>query len=90
MLCKFLQDKRVKVSLFLQDGIQNLDGTIVVKRDGPVPSGSEVPGAVRYFGADGARTGADSFSLLAASGATPAVVGNPGDAKRHCTLGSNM
>jgi len=27
-LCKFFQDKHIKVSLFIQDGIQGLDGTI--------------------------------------------------------------
>lgn len=47
VLHKFFQDKRIKVSLFLQDGIQNLDGTIVIDRTGPVPPGSEVPGSVR-------------------------------------------
>lgn len=49
-LCRFLQDRRVKVSLFLQDGLQNLDGTMVLVRDGPVPPGSELPGAIRCVG----------------------------------------
>jgi len=29
-LCRFYQDRRVKVSLFLQDSLQNLDGTLVL------------------------------------------------------------
>ena len=30
-LCQFFQDKKVKVSLFLQNQIQNSDGSIVIK-----------------------------------------------------------
>ena len=48
-LLRFLQDRRVKVSLFLQDGLQNLDGTMVIFRSGPVPLGTELPGTIRYF-----------------------------------------
>ena len=47
VLTRFMQDRRVKVSLFLQAGLQNMDGTMVIPRNGPVPTGSEPPGAIR-------------------------------------------
>jgi hypothetical protein len=46
-LCRFFQDRRVKVSLFLQDQIQLNDGAIVISPKGRVPKGTEVPGAIR-------------------------------------------
>jgi len=46
-LCRFFQDVRVKVSLFLQSEIQNSDGSFVIKSDGPVPSGGVIPGTIR-------------------------------------------
>ena len=36
-LCDFFSDKRVKVSLFLQDGLQNQDGSIVIPHQGTLP-----------------------------------------------------
>ena len=41
-LCRFFTDKKVKVSLFLQDGIQRQDGTIALSYKGPLPPGVEV------------------------------------------------
>jgi len=46
-LCQFLQDRRVKVSLFLQDKTQKDDGTFVISHEGSVPEGGNVPGTVR-------------------------------------------
>ncbi|RHX99111.1 hypothetical protein DYB36_013959, partial [Aphanomyces astaci] len=47
-LCRFFQDVRIKVSLFLQSEIQNGDGSFVLRADGPVATGGDVPGTVRY------------------------------------------
>jgi hypothetical protein len=47
-LARFFQDRRVKVSLFLQDGLQNLDGTMVLTRSGPLPVGTDAPGTIKY------------------------------------------
>lgn len=46
-LLNFLQDKRVKVSLFLQDHVQNSDGSFVVTRGGMVPPNGSIPGKIR-------------------------------------------
>lgn len=48
-LCSFFQDRKVKVSLFLQDQTQNVDGSIVVPSAGSLRPGQFVPGTVRYF-----------------------------------------
>lgn len=53
----------MKVSLFLQDGIQKQDGTISLSYFGKTPPGVEVPGKIVYFDASGGSTGVDSFSF---------------------------
>jgi len=55
-LCRFFQERKVKVSLFLQDQIQSLDGAIVITHEGPLPPATETPGTIRYFGLDGKMT----------------------------------
>jgi hypothetical protein len=52
-LMKFLQGKKVKVSLFLQQGMQTLDGQLVLNNKGFMPLGAETPGCVRFY--DGTR-----------------------------------
>lgn len=90
-LCRFFQDRRVKVSLFLQDGIQNLDGTIVVSCAGPLPTGTELPGVIRYFDPSGGRVGSDRVSSIEAPDAAPPSTGSALDpATRPCKLGENM
>ena len=46
-LCRFFQDRRVKVSLFLQDAIQGPDGSIIISHRGHLPRGTETPGTIR-------------------------------------------
>ncbi len=48
-LARFFQDRRVKVSLFLQDHLQLTDGSIIMTNRGRVAKGGEVPGTIRYF-----------------------------------------
>lgn len=47
-LFAFVQGRKIKVSLFLQNNLQNLDGTFVLgNHAGPVALGAEVPGTIR-------------------------------------------
>merc|ERR550537_780160 len=48
-LANFLQDRKVKVSIFLQENIQSTDGSIVVNPGGRLAFGVNPPGQVRYF-----------------------------------------
>ncbi|TSR63293.1 Protein OSCP1 [Bagarius yarrelli] len=48
-LLAFFQDLHVRVSILLNEKVQNADGRFVVPTSGPVPQGSEVPGFIRYF-----------------------------------------
>lgn len=47
-LLRFLQDRRIKVSLFLQEGIQNQDGTLALRSPFSLPRDSTPVGTVRY------------------------------------------
>lgn len=81
-LCRFFQDRRIKVSLFLQDGLQSMDGTLVLTFAGPLPVGTEIPGTLRYYhghsggaaagaaGAGGAGAGARGGTAGAAGAAS--------------------
>ncbi|CEM25755.1 unnamed protein product [Vitrella brassicaformis CCMP3155] len=48
-LAAVFQDRRVKVSIFLQDGLQSADGAICVPVGGPLAYGAERPGVVKYI-----------------------------------------
>lgn len=48
-IMRYLQGKKVKVSLFLQQGMQTMDGQLVLSTKGHMPYGAEVPGTVRYY-----------------------------------------
>eukprot|EP01137_Pigoraptor_chileana_P034045 Opistho-2@25976 len=51
----FFQDKRTRVSLFLEDKLQSSDATFFLPASGPLPKGFDVPGTVRYFGLSGSE-----------------------------------
>jgi hypothetical protein len=91
-LAGFLQDKRVKVSLFLQDQIQNSDGTIVIPKGGPLPNDAtfSVPGTISYFDGAGGVVGTDNFVYPLASSITGRLVGDPYSANRDSKLGRNL
>lgn len=87
-LAAFFQDKRIKVSLFLQDNIQNSDGTIALQKGGPLPNDSsvEAPGIIRY--ADGST---DNFASPLAGSVGEQLGGDPFDPKsRDSKLGRNL
>lgn len=48
LLC-FLQDQKIKVSLFLQQNLQTMDGVLIVSNEGNLPYGIEIPGTIRYY-----------------------------------------
>jgi len=79
MLCTFFQDRKVKVALFLNDKSQNSDGSLVVRSEGVLPRGAQVPGTVRYF-SGGAEVRTDlqptvSTGLWAPAGASRTQLG---------------
>eukprot|EP01062_Namystynia_karyoxenos_P022583 TRINITY_DN18668_c0_g1_i1.p1 TRINITY_DN18668_c0_g1~~TRINITY_DN18668_c0_g1_i1.p1 ORF type:complete len:488 (+),score=122.75 TRINITY_DN18668_c0_g1_i1:129-1592(+) len=50
-LCKFFQDRRTKVSLFLREGLQTDRGYFPLQVGGPMPNDElvEMPGVARYY-----------------------------------------
>jgi hypothetical protein len=92
-LTAFLQDKRIKVSLFLQDQIQNPDGTIVLPKGGPLPADTlvDAPGRIKYFGGNGSESGSDKFNYPLGATAGARLGGDPFDpASRDSKLGRNL
>ncbi len=60
-LLQFLQHRRVKVSIFLQEGLQLHDGTIVIDISGPLPPTTAHPGSFTHYTAS--STWQSSFSF---------------------------
>ena len=52
-ICDFFQDRRVKVSIFLQEQVQNNDGTFKIRADGPLPPNATIPGSATYHNTNG-------------------------------------
>lgn len=65
-LCTFFQDRKIKVSLFLHDHLQNSDGSLVVPSGGVLPGGTLPPGTLRYF-SGGAESGRDLLPVASQS-----------------------
>ncbi|KAF4320334.1 hypothetical protein BBO99_00000462 [Phytophthora kernoviae] len=90
-LCCFFQDTRIKVSLFLQNGIQGMDGTLAIHYEGFTATGGKVPGTTRYFDASGRVEEEDTFAVASAEGSVAAPEGsvlNRNQLNAH--LGFNM
>jgi hypothetical protein len=49
---RFFQGKRIKVSLFLQQSLQSIDGALILNHQGELPFGTELPGTIRFFEGD--------------------------------------
>jgi len=91
-LAAFFQDKRIKVSLFLQDNIQNPDGTIALTKGGPIPNDAtlEAPGAIRYY-ENGSVTATEKFDSPLAGTIGEQLAGDVYDPKaRDSKLGKNL
>lgn len=52
-LLNFFQDMHTRVSIFLNDKVQNDDGRFVLKTGGTLPWETEIPGTIRSFDARG-------------------------------------
>lgn len=52
VILAFFQGKKIKVSLFLQQNLQTLTGTLVLSNIGSLPYGTERPGVIKYFEED--------------------------------------
>lgn len=62
-MCRFLQDKRIKVSLFLQEGIQSGDAKMFLRAP-TLPDGADAPGSWKVLEpTSGAAVKAGSRSL---------------------------
>uniref|UniRef100_A0A7S0LWA0 Protein OSCP1 n=2 Tax=Coccolithus braarudii TaxID=221442 RepID=A0A7S0LWA0_9EUKA len=85
-LCRFFSDKRIKVSLFLQDGIQKPDGTIALSCSGALPPGVDVPGKISYYDTSGSTLGVDSFLFPVAD----ELMGAQSLPDDGCRLGLNL
>eukprot|EP00744_Colponema_vietnamica_P003528 GILI01005396.1.p1 GENE.GILI01005396.1~~GILI01005396.1.p1 ORF type:complete len:390 (-),score=88.93 GILI01005396.1:77-1162(-) len=68
-ILRFFYNRRVKVSVFLADNLQNNDASICIPRNGPVPPLCSVPGTIKF--ADGSQK---SIPVNGASLCEPPVV----------------
>lgn len=46
---QFFQGRKVKVSLFLQQELQTMNGVLILKNAGKLPFDVDIPGTIRYF-----------------------------------------
>ncbi|KAG1699168.1 hypothetical protein DVH05_014085 [Phytophthora capsici] len=90
-LCRFFQDTRIKVSLFLQNGIQGMDGTLAIHYEGFTATGGKVPGVIRYFDASNRVEEEETFVVASAEGSVEAPEGSVLDRNQlNAHLGFNM
>ncbi|OWZ12742.1 hypothetical protein PHMEG_00014045 [Phytophthora megakarya] len=90
-LCRFFQDTRIKVSLFLQNGIQGIDGTLAIHYEGFTATGGKVPGMIRYYDASGRVEDEDTFAIATTEGSVEAPEGSVLDRNQlNAHLGFNM
>lgn len=83
---RFFQDRRVKVSLLLQDLVQNLDGTPVIDIKGALPVHVRPPGRVRYMPGASVSAAEVDMADAVALGCEGTVRPNTGT----CPFGLNM
>jgi hypothetical protein len=89
-ICDYFQDRHVKVSIFLQEDVQNSDGSFKICADGPVPAGGMLPGDVYYFrGSDSRRRDGRTINLPWTGRCAPALSVD-GLHTRSTMLGLNM
>jgi hypothetical protein len=84
-MMRFFQDKKVKVSLFLQQSLQVADGFLVLSNDGKLPAGTEMPGTIRFY-EGGSVEVTRSFEAVNGYGCVESI--EPLDLE--CTHGLNM
>lgn len=64
---RFFQDRNVKVSLFLTNGIQLHDSTIVIDITGEGPPGTQIPGTVLSYSSSGNISKTTQLQLINSS-----------------------
>lgn len=84
-LLQFFQGRKVKVSLFLQQNLQTINGVLVLNNKGKLPFQTEVPGQIRFFENDQIVRTAPFFTELADACTTASQVLDP-----DFTFGLNM
>ena len=94
-ICDFFQDRRVKVSIFLQEQVQNNDGTFKIRADGSLPPNAALPGTVTYYGSNGRPEGGGvdtqtSQFFVAYHGSCTLAPNVDGLTERSTMLGLNM
>jgi hypothetical protein len=62
-LLRYLQDKTIRVSVFLQDDIQNTEGRILVENKGYGNVGLVKPGMISYYNDDGKVVTTNAFTV---------------------------
>jgi len=82
-LARFYQDRRVKVSLLLQENLQTNDGNIIVRCDNVLPQHTDKPGSIRYY-SKGRVVKEETVTLANAAAVTPY------SATTKTDLGSNI
>lgn len=91
-LLQFFQDRRIKVSVFLQKNMQTLDGSIIMKHHGILPPGGEIPGSIRYFDKEENLILKEKITLKNQQDVSESKeifnISKPN--KRYSTLGSNI
>lgn len=86
----YFQDRHVKVSIFLQEDVQNSNGSFKIMASGPVPPGAMLPGDAIYFTSRGQDRREGKMIHLPLSGrCAPALCVN-GLHTRSTMLGLNM
>ena len=88
-VAKFFEGRKVKISMFLQNKIQHMDGTITIDTSGPVGYGSEPPGRITYF-ESGKLSKSSLFAPVGIGSDYPTVANEETYFDLNCFIGSNM
>lgn len=86
-LCNFFKGRKIRVSIFLQAGLQTTDGTLLANGAGPLPEGTELPGTLRQFSLSG---GLESTSIITHPLAAECEIDGDHGAAIARELGSSM
>lgn len=86
-LCNFFKGRKIRVSIFLQTGLQTADGTLLTNGAGPLPEGTDLPGTLRQFSLNGRL---ESTSMITHPLAAECVVDGDHGAAIARELGSSM
>ncbi|XP_033741244.1 protein OSCP1-like [Pecten maximus] len=89
-LLNFFQDMHIRVSIFLKDKVQNSNGRFVLPKSGTLPWGTDSPGVIRLYDANGSVRNTTNFPVN--GNFIPALQEGSFDIKgnRVTKLGTNM